>query len=430
MLVAKPLFPVVLHVLFHHFPSRHTSSCRICISVPKRKRPPPANALGTQRTCPNTITPLSTSVRAEHEELKLRESMGYDAKKMAELWSAPPPLKELELKLTHYQNDDQQLTLTVVNNLLVRQLKERIVEEVGRGTPSKIMLSVSGENALNDDVALSSLENEIQGGLLVMGIDMSKGKEVRIKLVHAASDTPQSLTLTVLDTVTMLELRRQIMERLGETSLSKCKLVRRVAAGGFQGLGDDERLNKKRELLFGNPEEDPPVTSKAEEAPKKVSEGTKPKAKPKAEQTAPKKEVSQLKAAEEVKPKVQSAKELSVAQPREMHVKITHLLEADQEMSLGVSSDFLVRELKDFSIARMKSDGTDPVKARASLGPLFASACMAPLRNRQLPVSKKGFEDFFAVVWQNRSDPKIVALTSRIEGLLGVPAGQWFGFAS
>ncbi|CAK9062977.1 unnamed protein product, partial [Durusdinium trenchii] len=55
---------------------------------------------------------------------------------------------------------------------------------------------------------------------------------------------------------------------------------------------------------------------------------------------------------------------------------------------------------------------------------------MAPLRNRQLPVSKKGFEDFFAVVWQNRSDPKIVALTSRIEGLLGVPAGQWFGFAS
>eukprot|EP00913_Durusdinium_trenchii_P023164 g21744.t1 len=141
----------------------------------------------------------------------------------------------------------------------------------------------------------------------------------------------------------MLELRRQIMERLGETSLSKCKL----------GLGDDERLNKKRELLFLGrdlPEDYPPVTSKAEEAPKKVSEGTKPKAKPKAEQTAPKKEVSQLKAAEEVKPKVQSAKELSVAQPREMHVKITHLLEADQEMSLGVSSDFLVRELKDFAL--------------------------------------------------------------------------------
>lgn len=34
----------------------------------------------------------------------------------------------------------------------------------------------------------------------------------------------------------MLELRRQIMERLGETSVSKCKLVRRGLAKPVQRL--------------------------------------------------------------------------------------------------------------------------------------------------------------------------------------------------
>ena len=46
--------------------------------------------------------------------------------------------------------------------------------------------------ALNDDVALSSLEREIRGGLVVMGIDMSKGKQVAVRLVHATSESPQS----------------------------------------------------------------------------------------------------------------------------------------------------------------------------------------------------------------------------------------------
>jgi hypothetical protein len=95
--------------------------------------------------------------------------------------------------------------------------------------------SSSNTKALNDDVALSSLETEIAGeptsikaeilqdavagGLIVMGIDMSKGKKVKVKqrskekcqhasnseprlvralrLVHAASDTPQRVPLGV-----------------------------------------------------------------------------------------------------------------------------------------------------------------------------------------------------------------------------------------
>ena len=46
----------------------------------------------------------------------------------------------------------------------------------------------------------------------------------------------RGLTIQVLDTCTMLELRRQIMERLGETSISKCKLVRRSLAQDIGNL--------------------------------------------------------------------------------------------------------------------------------------------------------------------------------------------------
>ena len=41
---------------------------------------------------------MSGNIFDRQEELKLRESMGYDAKKMAELWSAPPAPKEIEVK--------------------------------------------------------------------------------------------------------------------------------------------------------------------------------------------------------------------------------------------------------------------------------------------------------------------------------------------
>ncbi|CAJ1437166.1 unnamed protein product [Effrenium voratum] len=535
------------------------------------------------------------------EEMKLRESMGYDSKKMQELWSSPPPVRELEVQLTHAQDDSQQLTLNIPNNLLVRQLKERIVEEVGRGHASKIILSTSGENALNDDVALSSLEREIQDGLIVMGIDMSKAKEVKLKLLHAASDTPQSLSLSVLDTNTMLEIRKKVMQRLGETSLSQCKLVKRLATGGFQGLADDERLNKRRELLFlgRNLTEDdkPPVSEKKA---KPVAEDDKlsaseKKAKPVAEVAAPKSasKVSNIKA------KLNPPPRASAAQPRELELQITHLLEADQQLRMGVSSDFLVRELKELivaelghgspssiilsssgddalrdelplssyerqiegglliagielipkkrkpqqvvlklvhaanagqslsltlddscsilqlrqeamhrlnekdlknckvvkrhgngyaslpdgeslngrtellflgrdlpsasgttsnrnsdkelslqellklledvydavrnetfqkSIERMKTEiRSNPSKARAMIGPIFASACSEPMRKRQLPVSKKGFDDLFARIWELRGRQDIVDSTREIEGLLGVEAGGWFG---
>lgn len=288
------------------------------------------------------------------EEMKLRESMGYDAKKMAELWSAPPPVRELEVEVTHFQHGDQRLTLNLPNNLLVRQLKERLVEEVGRGNPAKIVVSTSGENALNDDVALSSIESEITGGLIVMGIDMSKGKSVTVKLVHAASDVPQSLTISVLDTATMLDVRKEAMIRLGETSISNCKVVKRLATGGFQGLADGDRLNAKRELLFlGRDLPDSPSAQETKRPPPKTQKVTANKGTAKkADLPAP--EVPAAQTAKRPPKSEPSGERLGRDQPpREMHLKITSLLDPDQQLEMAVASDFLVRELKELIVAEL-----------------------------------------------------------------------------
>ncbi|CAE7555177.1 unnamed protein product [Symbiodinium sp. KB8] len=288
------------------------------------------------------------------EEMKLRESMGYDAKKMAELWSAPPPVRELEVEVTYFQHGDQRLTLNLPNNLLVRQLKERLVEEVGRGNPAKIVVSTSGENALNDDVALSSIESEITGGLIVMGIDMSKGKSVTVKLVHAASDVPQSLTISVLDTATMLDVRKEAMIRLGETSISNCKVVKRLATGGFQGLADGDRLNAKRELLFlGRDLPDSPSAQETKRPPPKTQKVTANKCTAKkADLPAP--EVPAAQTAKRPPKSEPSGERLGRDQPpREMHLKITSLLDPDQQLEMAVASDFLVRELKELIVAEL-----------------------------------------------------------------------------
>eukprot|EP00931_Biecheleriopsis_adriatica_P066979 TRINITY_DN41192_c0_g1_i1.p1 TRINITY_DN41192_c0_g1~~TRINITY_DN41192_c0_g1_i1.p1 ORF type:complete len:1056 (-),score=159.03 TRINITY_DN41192_c0_g1_i1:74-3241(-) len=182
-------------------------------------------------------------------ERALRNELGFDAKKMAELWSAPPKAKDLDIKITHL-HDGTELVLQVTNDLLVKQLKDRIATKVGRGPASKIKLSTNGENALSDDVSLSSLEQEIAGGLLLMGISLAASTTVDIKIVHALAEPSKSMRIKISDTSTIHELRKAIMEQLQESRLSECKLVKRMGQGGFASIPDTEKLNGRTEFLF------------------------------------------------------------------------------------------------------------------------------------------------------------------------------------
>eukprot|EP00930_Biecheleria_cincta_P069464 TRINITY_DN57201_c0_g1_i1.p1 TRINITY_DN57201_c0_g1~~TRINITY_DN57201_c0_g1_i1.p1 ORF type:complete len:1374 (-),score=273.72 TRINITY_DN57201_c0_g1_i1:412-4533(-) len=128
-------------------------------------------------------------------ERELRASMGFDARKIAEQWSAPPPAREIEVRVNDLHDGEKELTVSVFNNLLVRELKERIVKTLGRGSASQIVLSTGGENALNDHVALSSLEREIEGGLVIMGIDISPSMSNDDERQHVLAETDKSGSL-------------------------------------------------------------------------------------------------------------------------------------------------------------------------------------------------------------------------------------------
>jgi len=180
----------------------------------------------------------------------LEADMGLNAEKIAELWSAPPSPKELCISITHATSGDK-LVLNVSNQLLVKQLKELIVAHVKRGPAKRILLSSSGENSmtLSDDILLSSVENEIEEGLLLTGIQIGEGQLVDVGIIHALSETRQILVVRVLDTSTILDVRKVIKDRLEERYLSSCKIVRSAGAS-YVALRDEEFLNGRTELRF------------------------------------------------------------------------------------------------------------------------------------------------------------------------------------
>eukprot|EP00438_Fugacium_kawagutii_P018563 Skav207301 [mRNA] locus=scaffold533:104534:107303:+ [translate_table: standard] len=121
--------------------------------------------------------------------------------------------------------------LGVSSDFLVRELKEPnfektrvelIVAELGHGRPQAIMLSSNGDNVLHDHFPLNSYAREIEGGLLITGIDLHRktapeeppapARQVEVKLVHASNEG-QSLVLSVSETCTILELRKAAMTR-------------------------------------------------------------------------------------------------------------------------------------------------------------------------------------------------------------------------
>jgi len=267
-------------------------------------------------------------------------------------------------------------------------LKELIVAELGRGSPATIILSSNGDNVLHDQFPLSKYAREIEGGLLITGIELKataeqpeapQGTQVEVKLVHA-SNPGQSMNLTVGESCKILDLRRAALSRLGEKSLLNCKIVKR-AGSTFASLPDGEGLKDRREFLFLG--RDLPA------------DGNGPL-------------VDDNKAKE--------VKVLSTSQQN----GILRLLE---EIERALQTEAVQRNL-----TRSRKENSDPAKVRALLGPLFASACMDPIRKHgTFQVSKKGFEDFFAAVWMCRTRSEIVSVAHRIEGLLGLSAGDWFG---
>lgn len=71
-------------------------------------------------------------------------------------------------------------------------------------------------------------------------------KDVAVTVTHAVEGG--SVVVTVPENATILEIRRSILDLLGEKKLSTVKLVKR-AGGGFASFLDSETLSGRTELL-------------------------------------------------------------------------------------------------------------------------------------------------------------------------------------
>mmetsp|Transcript_57395 Transcript_57395/g.170795 ORF Transcript_57395/g.170795 Transcript_57395/m.170795 type:complete len:1558 (-) Transcript_57395:182-4855(-) len=283
----------------------------------------------------------SGNVLNRKKEAELKADMGADE---TELWSAQKPTRDLDVKITSLEDPTHQIAITISNELLVKQLKEAIVEKVGRGPASKITLSTSGENTLEDDMMLSYIEEEVDQGLMLHGLDISQGREVELRIVHAASDVPQSLVLTVLDTATIVDVRRAIKERLQERALSACKLVKQLG-NGFSSLKDDEKLNGRTELLFLGREL--PAASEEKAPEPKMPDGSPGPGKQEAEPP---------KRAEEGRPRAKEP-----APPAEVTITITHAM-AGCTLQLTVPSDATYGDVRRALMARLDENRLSQVK--------------------------------------------------------------------
>jgi len=207
---------------------------------PQLERPP-------GRWSEGEVWEKGTNTFDRESEMLLRAEM--DGKTLAEMWSAPPANREIELSITCTENNDEVIEMKIMNTLSIRDLKDQIVQQIGRGAAKDVVLATFENSTLFDDEILSSVEDEIVGGMSLSGIDLSPPKEVDVLIVHAASDAPQSLIVSVMDTSSVMDLRKAIRLKLGEGGLSSCKLVRRLGQS-FTSLDDKEPLGGRTEFLF------------------------------------------------------------------------------------------------------------------------------------------------------------------------------------
>merc|ERR1711972_338669 len=103
------------------------------------------------------------------------------------MWSAPPAHRELELTITCTEKDDEVIELRIMNTLSIKDLKEQLVQKMGRGLAKDVILTTFDESLLYDDEILSSVEDEILGGMHMSGLDLSPPTEVEVLITHAAS---------------------------------------------------------------------------------------------------------------------------------------------------------------------------------------------------------------------------------------------------
>jgi hypothetical protein len=117
----------------------------------------------------------TTPIFDREKEWALQEALGTDSHAIWQMFRQGQS-KNLVIAVRHFETLDE-IIVTVANSLSIKQLKEHIVDKVGRGFPSEVMLTFGGESSLDDAQKLSSIEDRLEAGLFLMGISLAAHQE-------------------------------------------------------------------------------------------------------------------------------------------------------------------------------------------------------------------------------------------------------------
>jgi hypothetical protein len=173
--------------------------------------------------------------------------------KSAKAAAAPPPPQKVTVKISHTEESDT-IDVEVMDNATIKDLKNQIVQQVGRGPASKIMLTQGGETLLPDGAVISNIISTWGPDIALMGISIRPPAKVQIKVTSIREEPPVSVLLSVLDTATILDVRKALLELMQKEEpskkLSQVKIVNKLGGqAGFSTAPDDERLNGRKELF-------------------------------------------------------------------------------------------------------------------------------------------------------------------------------------
>jgi len=169
--------------------------------------------------------------------------------------SLPPG--DVWLKITSMQ-DWAHRDVQLAGTRTVRELKAQLCEEAKRSFVGKVKLTIGG-TALRDSDKLETIPESEWGNIIADGVELGPPKEVQVKVTHCNSQ--HFLTVTVLDTITIRQLRMALSdETIGD--VAEVKIVRRLMGGsngGWSAISDSERLNGRTDFFcMGKALEQPP----------------------------------------------------------------------------------------------------------------------------------------------------------------------------
>lgn len=91
------------------------------------------------------------------------------------LWSAPPAEREIEVVVMEAGDPSRRVDIRLLNTKCVLELKKQIALQLKHGSATDIVLTTIDGEVLSNEELLSSVEDEIAGGMTLSGPGNASG---------------------------------------------------------------------------------------------------------------------------------------------------------------------------------------------------------------------------------------------------------------